>query len=63
MTRSKEPRKARALSDTNEAWWYVDPRSIIVHGEVLGLAGERWVTSVRLTRKQLERALEIMDSA
>ena len=48
-------RRARPMGDTTDGWWYVDPGSITVHA-----IGNNPVTSVRLTRKQLERALEIM---
>ena len=43
---------------TEKGWWYVNPRSIDV------LAYDNTTTTqVRLTRKQLDKAIEIMDSA
>lgn len=58
----RAPRNARPLCGTDEGWWYVDPSSISVHGRVTNMGGCH-TTSVRLTRRQLERALEIMDEA
>ena len=51
-------RRCRALMGTEKGWWYVNPRSIDV------LAYDNTTTTqVRLTRKQLDKAIEIMDSA
>ena len=53
------PRRARPLGyDTSDGWWYINYGSIDIFAE-----GQVSVTSVRLTRKQLKRALEIMDAA
>ena len=59
MNRSKEmckPRSARPLSSTEEAWWYINPGSI----DIVSVNRNEATSQVRLHRKQLERALEIM---
>jgi hypothetical protein len=61
MKESKEMLKCRAarpLRDTGAAWWYIDPKGI----EVFAKHYET-TTSVRLTAKQLRRALEIIESS
>lgn len=63
MSRSREmceSRKARALPGTLGAWWYINPASIDIISQPSFGHG---VAQARLTRKQLERALEIMDAA
>lgn len=50
-------RKATALQGI-EAWWYVNKKSIEVY-----VRDADGVSSARLTRAQLERALELMESA
>ena len=62
MNRSKDmcnSRGARSLSNTKLAWWYINPRSI----DIIAVGPDNDTTQVRLTRKQLERAIEIMDAA
>lgn len=62
MNRTKEmcaPRDARTLGNTEEAWWYINPGSI----DIISVNRHEPTSQVRLHRKQLERALEIMDSA
>jgi hypothetical protein len=57
----RSPRKAEPYNGTDEAWWYINKRSIDVYATSSAQA-ELCTTVVRLTRHQLERALEIMDS-
>lgn len=53
------PRKAKPLGVSEESWYYVGPSSIDIF-----IKQENCSTaSARLTRKQLQRALEIMDEA
>ena len=57
------PRRARATGiHTTDGWWYINPRSIDIYAEYQG-SDFKDTTSVRLTRTQLVRALEIMDAA
>ena len=49
------PRSAKNLS--GDGWWYVSPK----HIEIMATS-KTGLTAVTLTRKQLERALEIMDN-
>jgi hypothetical protein len=59
----REPRKCRATNGTAEAWYYLNPRSIDVLAEIVdGNNGARWITTCRLTRRQLQQALEIMET-
>ena len=52
------PRKARPLGgSTADGWWYVNYGSIDVYADLIGTG----VSAVRLTRRQLEQALKIMD--
>lgn len=52
-------RKAKPIGVSEEAWYYVGPTSIDVF-----ISQENCSTaSARLTRRQLLRALEIMDEA
>ena len=53
------PRKARAEYGARDAWWYVNKRSI----EVLAQPNGSNPTCVKLTKKQLQRALEIMNES
>ena len=53
-----KPRGARSLHTTKEAWWYINRRSI----DIIAVSGNE-TTQCRLTRRQLEKAIEIMDSA
>ena len=61
MSRSTEmckSRGARPLGNTEEAWWYINPGSI----DIVSINRNEPTSQVRLHRKQLEHALEIMDS-
>ena len=61
MNRPKEMckrRRARPLTGTEEAWWYINLKSI----DIISVNKSQTFTQVRLYRKQLERALQIMDS-
>lgn len=49
-------RVATPLSQVEKGWWYINPDSIDVVSQ--GVTGG--VQMVRLTRKQLERALDVM---
>ena len=51
------PRKAKVISGGDEAWWYIEPNGITV---VSSVAKGLNPIQVRLTRRQLERALEVM---
>ena len=58
----REPRRARATGVTAEAWYYINPKTVDVLAEIVDPGnGGRWVTTARLTRKQLEQALAIME--
>lgn len=58
----RKPRKAKPCVGTREGWYYVDHQYIEVLARTEN-TGVHFTTAVRLTRKQLERALEIMDGA
>lgn len=54
-----KPRKAHALTgETSSGWFYVGPRAIYVMAQAKGGG----ITGVRLTKRQLERALSIIQS-
>ena len=53
----RRARKAKAHSPRTKAWWYVSPGDIGVYIE-----SKDGVVACTLTRKQLERALEVMKS-
>ena len=55
----RTPKKGRPCLGTDEGWYYVQRGYI----EVMGRKADVATTAVRITRKQLERALEIMDGA
>lgn len=59
----QRPRSARAIGDnTDVAWWYVNPRTIDIMAHVNdGKGGPNYCGQVRLTRKQLEQALAVME--
>lgn len=46
-------------SSTDKAWWYISHNSI----EIVALSSAGDTTQVQLTRKQLERALAVMNGA
>lgn len=52
------PRKATACGLSDNAWYYVGPASVDVFAQVEG----EDALCARLTRRQLERAIEIMDA-
>jgi hypothetical protein len=52
------PRKATPCGLSDEAWYYVGPSSVDVFARVEG----QDALCVRLTRRQLERAIATMDA-
>ena len=57
----REPRRARVIyKHSGECWYYIQPRSIELFVSLE--KGKAASSSIRLTRKQLEKALEIMDA-
>lgn len=54
----RKPYTAKPLGLSDDAWYYVGPSSIDVFAQREGMNA----TPCRLTRKQLLRALEIMDN-
>lgn len=58
----RTPRQAEPCIGTTEGWYYVQPDYVEVYARTEN-TGVSFRTTVRLTRKQLERALEIMDGA
>ena len=52
----RKPRKATPLGRSEDAWYYVGPSSVDIYCQEKGVN----VQQCRLTRRQLERALEIM---
>jgi hypothetical protein len=56
----REPRKGRPMCGTDEAWFYVNQNSVDIYA-TSSTQAEVNTTTVRLTRRQLERALETMD--
>ena len=62
----RTPRRVKAWAGTMSGWWYINPNSIDVLAESdpdSSRVTHVEVTHVELTRRQLQRALEIMDSA
>lgn len=53
-----KPRVAGLLGGAVKAWWYINPESIDVCAE----SQRGGTTHVRLSKRQLERALEVMKS-
>ena len=53
------PRRARPLAGTEDAWFYVEPKGVSVFASKEGGG----TTACKLTRRQLERALEILRAA
>jgi len=51
-------RRAKVHKPDRKAWWYISPDNIGVYIE----NGDGKVSSCELSRKQLERALEVMKS-
>lgn len=59
----RTPKTCRPCFGTDEGWYYVQPGYIEVIGRKDSGVDAVSTTAVRLTRRQLERALEIMDEA
>ncbi len=51
-------RKAKPMEGTDDAWWYVDKNGIDIYVESIRAGG----LGARLTRDQVARALQLMDS-
>jgi hypothetical protein len=55
-----DPRTAKVVAGADKAWFYIDPTFIQVY--MASKPGSGCTPCCRLTRKQLERALAVMDA-